>query len=424
MTIYIALMAGAVFFGSNLFSIPMAGGHLSPYRALVLGAVLLAFFHMITNRKQLAWRAGLEANKLYFGFVAFFSLSLLSFLWVANRKAWFKSNVILLIALMAMTAIFFYINRYQDWKRVMDFIWICLVILLLLGLVEDMTGHYFQGDEAFTTLWGDRATQEKRVAFVSFSNGNDYAVLLSGFLCLSLARLFRPRGPASSLFTYAMMALALYLIYRSDSRLALISSVIVLVLALLLRFRWDLHFHWSSPWLLGLGFFGMIGYAAYPALENWVYIMMTPGVLSYISSEQIRFGLMQNGFLFLGKTMGLGVGTGNVEPWMALYRHFETDGKTNLHNWWGELLIANGVLGFMIYVGTYLLMSICLVRRRRLEKYRADANALLLFMINWVLVSSVSASNMLIEWHWVVFALIISFIKVTELEEWEERKRV
>ena len=41
------------------------------------------------------------------------------------------------------------------------------------------------------------------------------------------------------------------------------------------------------------------------------------------------------------------------------------------------------------------------------------------FLIIYVLASITSANNMLIEWHWIYFGLIISFVKLQEQQrEW------
>lgn len=68
-------------------------------------------------------------------------------------------------------------------------------------------------------------------------------------------------------------------------------------------------------------------------------------------SAGVRKWLLINGLDFLQQSHYMGIGAGNVEPWMAKYG--VKVNKVNLHNWWGEVLVNFGVLIFVLYMSLY-----------------------------------------------------------------------
>jgi hypothetical protein len=51
-------------------------------------------------------------------------------------------------------------------------------------------------------------------------------------------------------------------------------------------------------------------------------------------------------------------------------------------------------------------------------------NALITFLLVFIGASITSANNMLIEWHWVFFGLIIAYIGIMEAQVFGKKKRV
>jgi len=60
--------------------------------------------------------------------------------------------------------------------------------------------------------------------------------------------------------------------------------------------------------------------------------------------------LIRNGLVFLSSTFGFGVGAGNIEYWMEHNPVYNTSSITNMHNWWIEILVAYGVIIFILYI--------------------------------------------------------------------------
>jgi teichuronic acid biosynthesis protein TuaE len=123
-------------------------------------------------------------------------------------------------------------------------------------------------------------------------------------------------------------------------------------------------------------------------------------------SGGVRGALLNDGLAIVGETNGLGVGAGNAETRVRALVDFP--GVANLHNWWLEVLVDGGVVGFALY----LLFFLTLLRRqgrayRRAEdplvRYMTLAGALSL--IGWIVGSVGPSTAIHFAPMWIVFGL-------------------
>ncbi|WP_217914276.1 O-antigen ligase family protein [Miltoncostaea marina] len=96
-------------------------------------------------------------------------------------------------------------------------------------------------------------------------------------------------------------------------------------------------------------------------------------------SGGVRSALLDEGLGLVSGTDGLGVGAGNAETHVRALADFP--GVANLHNWWLEVLVNLGVVGFALYLLLYLtlLRGQVLAARStgsRLARYMCLAGAL------------------------------------------------
>lgn len=68
-------------------------------------------------------------------------------------------------------------------------------------------------------------------------------------------------------------------------------------------------------------------------------------------SGAVRSSLLEDGLRLVGETDGLGVGAGNAEVKVRSLANFP--GVANLHNWWLEVLVNGGVVGFALYLAFF-----------------------------------------------------------------------
>lgn len=123
-------------------------------------------------------------------------------------------------------------------------------------------------------------------------------------------------------------------------------------------------------------------------------------------SGGVRGALLEDGLAIVAETDGLGVGAGNAENSVRSLEDFP--GVANLHNWWLEVLVDGGVVGFALYLALFLTLLRGQVRaaRRtedRLVRYMALAGALAL--IGWIVGSVGPSTAIHFAPMWLVFGL-------------------
>jgi teichuronic acid biosynthesis protein TuaE len=69
-------------------------------------------------------------------------------------------------------------------------------------------------------------------------------------------------------------------------------------------------------------------------------------------SGAVRSSLLEDGLELVRRTDGLGVGAGNAEVRVRALANFP--GVANLHNWWLEVLVNGGFVGFALYLTLFL----------------------------------------------------------------------
>ena len=123
-------------------------------------------------------------------------------------------------------------------------------------------------------------------------------------------------------------------------------------------------------------------------------------------SGGVRGALLTDGLSIVNESDGLGVGAGNAESRVRSLADFP--GVANLHNWWLEVLVNGGVVGFSLY----LLFFLTLLRRQArasrrardpLVRYMTLAGALSL--IGWIVGSVGPSTAIHFAPMWIVFGL-------------------
>jgi len=127
----------------------------------------------------------------------------------------------------------------------------------------------------------------------------------------------------------------------------------------------------------------------------------------------VRYNLVRNSFIFLGNSLGFGVGAGNVEYHMANSPVYETSGRINVHNWWVEILTNYGIFIFTGYVVFYLglLISLYKIYRRLTDtSERMICEASLVSLVIFFFSSMSSSSIMALRPQWILFAFALGFL--------------
>jgi O-antigen ligase len=123
-------------------------------------------------------------------------------------------------------------------------------------------------------------------------------------------------------------------------------------------------------------------------------------------SGGVRSSLLDDGLGLVAETDGLGVGAGNAETHVRSLADFP--GVANLHNWWLEVLVNGGLVGFALYLLFYLTLLRGQARAARraddpFVRYLALAGALAL--IGWIVGSLGPSTAIHFAPMWIVFGL-------------------
>jgi teichuronic acid biosynthesis protein TuaE len=135
-------------------------------------------------------------------------------------------------------------------------------------------------------------------------------------------------------------------------------------------------------------------------------------------SGGVRGALLSDGLSIVAQTNGLGVGAGNAETRVRAL--VDSPSVANLHNWWLEVLVDDGIVG----LGLYLLFFLTLLRgqaraarrtRDPFVRYMCLAGALSL--IGWIIGSVGPSTAIHFAPMWIMFGLGMGALVLAKREE-------
>lgn len=417
--LYIGLLILSIFFGPRLFAITTPVAQLSIYRALVLSLPLVMFWKTIYQRKSIYLVPQSSATYSLGAYSIWWVYGIISIIWVVEIKLWFQAIFLMSMGIFLVYALYFFTPSLKAWYRLVWIAYASISLQVIWGYFEILTNRYIFADlgklDKYRTFSSRPLT---RIPITYFANQNDYAILMVFYLvlCFILFRQIKRSKLARGMILLSGM-MAIYLIYRSGSRMSLLVMILFVGLMCLSQIKVDLsQVKWKKIGICLIGV-GILIYLVQPSLyQQLVLMVFSANGLDRLSGDMARINLYKNGFIFLAETFGTGVGAGNIEAWMSKSAYFPVSNLANIHNWWLEILVGYGVISFICYSLSYyvLIRSLWGIRKTRRHEEAYTASCLLNFMIIFTLASITSANNMLIEWHWAVFGLIIAYIKLND----------
>lgn len=417
MLIYLMLLVGSVCLGTELFALETPFLQITLYRVLSLGFVPLFLYKIYQKDPRLTFDRRNMATGVVGVYVFWLLWAFISGAWAWQFRQWFQSTFLIALGVFSILALYFWLRDTRSWQRVMQVFWLMQCLLILWGLYEILTNHYVFADLAKLDKHNIFASNPwNRIPITVFENQNDYATfLLAGFpVSFILAGLSQSFG--KKVLYLLPSLLSVFLIFRSESRMILLSVLLFFVIYLAFQVRWDLR----RQTLLKVGGIALIVLLALvvflPPLRAKVASLVYIGGNLLLTGDVVRLNLWRNGLIFLAASLGLGVGAGNIEPWMRWTDLLPIKEITNMHNWWLEILVAYGMVVFILYVMAYcaLLYKLWTSRYAVPARYRNVNHCFIAFLLVFIPASITSANNILIEWHWVFFGLLISYVNIME----------
>lgn len=325
-----------------------------------------AFGHL----KPIRWFAAFSA---FWFFYAVISLT-----WVANLS--FGVRYMTFLGTMLLLALSFpqFLKGIDMLKQTVKVLYGVFAVIVVVGIIEALTffhlpsSRYYGTDASAVTSFfnnqNDLATAVNlalpflaaAMVMLPLTRRGKTAVYITGILALSC--LFITGSRSNSMFglpliTVLWLGLIPFVLPRKQwwnlknlLRGAVLLTVAVVTVATLTNTLLSDHTRTKLSTSLGIVQDLKGNWAPFPAERTEEPVMDEPP--SGDKSVSIRKYLIGNGFHFLAESHFLGVGAGNVEHYMAGAPGVED--KTNIHNWWMEVLVNFGVMIFALYIGLYL----------------------------------------------------------------------
>jgi len=418
MKYFLMLLVASVFLGTEILAIPTPAAQLTIYRICALSVILLIAYFFVQKNTHIKIKKNSYATFSVAVFVFWWLWSAVSILWVEDIGLWLQALFLLTLGISSIIGLYLWTQNMRDWVDLIKATWVMMSLLVLLGYYEIITNHYIFADLGKLDKYNTFASQPlTRIPITHFENQNDFATMLLAYLTVSLILYYITPHALKRIGYLVSGLLGSYLIYRSGSRLILLSLILYVICLIALNFKWDLkrkHYVLSGLTIIVLG---VLAVMYVPAVQDVLDTMIYTSSADIVTGDTGRVNLLRNGVIFLAATFGMGVGAGNIEAWMANYRFLPTQNIINMHNWWGEILVGYGLIVFVLYVLAYGLLIYRLFQIRKVQTKRRKniTNQLITFLIVYIFASITSSNNMLIEWHWVFFGLIIAYIKLNEM---------
>ena len=427
MLAYLIILVSSVFLGSNLIAVTLPVGQISIYRIFSLLVIPMVIFFLVKDRKSFKIHRNSYAAGMVTVYLLWWVWALCSVLWAMSLGSWLQAMVLLTLGISSIVGIFLWTRDYVQWRTLIKAVWVMMTFLSIWGLFEITTNTYLLADLGKLDKYSTFVTQPwTRIPITYLANQNDYATILLATLPINLILMNTTKNSLKKLLTLLCMLLSTFLIFQSGSRMSLLMALAFYGIYVLLGVRWD----FTRKQVLTTGSIvltlAILAFAFVPPIRGMVtdliYILPRP----VISGDVGRMNMWRNGLMYLGKTFGLGVGAGNIEVWMETFGPLPTNNIFNIHNWWLEILVGYGAFIFIAYVLGYALMIYRLFNLKKFvnRMHQKIMNAFISFLLVFIGASITSANNMLIEWHWVFFGLIIAYIGIMEAQVFGKKKRV
>jgi O-antigen ligase len=314
----------------------------------------------------------------------------------------------------------------RDRRRAKILLWALLAAFVLACLVaaaEVVTHHHLP---TFRQGRGEARTGLIGVGSL-FGNQNNFATFLSLSLPYLAVLPIVYRDVRLRAIGIGGGAVALILILLTGSKSGLLAAGLVII-GLLVLVGTDRRERGRT--LVAAAIAGLAVLLVVPALlgsgpvkldERTVTKLNFENLAGQIETEQgsggVRASLLDDGLGLIDDTNGLGVGAGNAETEVRSLASFP--GVANLHNWWLEVLVDLGVVGFLLYVAFY----VALMRRQTREARRAGdplvrymCLAGTLALLGWIIGSIGPSTAIHFAPMWIVFGLSMGALALARAE--------
>jgi O-antigen ligase len=350
--VLVVLAAAAAIMGPNL-ALPGARAAFA-FRVLALLIALGLSAYLLTGG-SVRVPAGLGTPLVLAG--AWAGWSAVSIGWARSPLAAVRWTALLSLMLALMIGVALVMRTRRGARWVLGVLGVTLALAILVGIAEILIGVRLP-----TSSLANRVGAFAATSF--FGNQNNFATALSLALpfLVALPVVFRDARVRIAGLAGALVAITMILFTGSKANLLAVGLILVALVALLALDR-------GGRRML-VGALAVVAVAAaliIPSLQGAGPIPLPREAVAKLSfstlqsqvegqtgSGAVRSSLVGEGLSLFEGSAGLGVGAGNAESRIRAEAGFL--GASNLHNWWLEVLVNLGIVGFGLFVALYLVM--------------------------------------------------------------------
>ena len=323
-------------------------------------------------------------------------------LWRAKRFGVWALYVDWIITAILFMQILYHRSSEKTYETVIRGIVDALFIQLVIGLYEVSAHKYlFETGGIMRRLYGN-------VAISMFHNLNDYATFVVTLLPFAIYLLMKSDKIAIRVYYSFICIASVFLAIRSESRGAILGLLLIACTVLFLYLRKSKK---AKILCVTSAAFVVLIVLVLPSVRNAIASMIEGILLDQSGrSNDYRVNLMKNGFYFLVRTYGFGVGAGNLVQWLGEKAIYPIGDLLFLHNWYLEIAVTFGIPFFILYMYFHVKTIVSLIKHFKLQGYFWNIrNTIMISFVTFSLVCISSSSNVYSEWVWMYLVFIATF---------------
>ncbi len=395
--------------GANIFDFANFSFEVTLFRGFILLALVWYSYQYLRKLKRSKIRTcykPLKAkteNAFSRSFLlAWLGYAMFTVVWANSYGAWFRQVYFIGIGVLLVWLFGKFLNDKEKLYKAILALQLGILVQALIGGYEVLTRNYHWLEMTQKNIW-TYVEGENRIPIAMQGNPNNYASLMLVGVALALISLFKQKELRKKIAFGAMAVGEAALIVCTTSRANILALGIMAFIVILCT---------KNKWIILATLVGGALLIAFP-FRGYLLSVMNFNFGQSGSSDNVRINLIKNGFIFLGKSLGLGVGAGQTEYWMANDAVYDVRIFTNMHNFWMEILVNYGVLLFLFFVVFYFRLIWKFAKAAKKlptnDPQRWTYVSIVAVMVSFI-VAAISASSILsVEWLWFCLALLVTY---------------
>lgn len=397
-----------VFLGTKFMAINIGIGSISLYRLSVLLMVFVSFIYMIWNYRITSYKLDWCIYQFDVVYIFWLCWGFLSVIWAQSTSRWIHGMFFITFGILSILFISNSIKTKDIMKSILYILFTLFILHQLVGFFEIFTRHYFFND------MGQISGSSLGKPLTIFRNVNDYSTLIFFSVSISMIIFNISKRKIVKVIAILSILMTIVLLTYTSSRGNQLALIIFFLSFLTLEIKVSV-MHFKKPLMIAIItlIIFVVLYFIFLELRLNIYGSLLT-FFRHEGSNTYRVNMLLNGIVFLIKTFGFGVGAGNIEHWMVESPVFRVDAP-NMHNWFFDILVGYGWIVFLFYIVMYIVIIKILYQSFIESKdtfYKNTSLFLLCYVIAFIISSISSASNIIIEWQWVSWGIIIGYVKL------------